>query len=279
MRAPLPLSELLKAEYWEYKAAFPESYEQAATMLQPVGGMDQIARAFARRVHQLLRYDSVVDEIRKTASGARVVYHQHGTRHVLDSEYVICTLPMSVLKTLAHDLAPAYRAAIAEVRYATSAKTAFYAPRRWWEQDEGIYGGLSWTSREITQILYPSHGIGQRDGVLVGSYTFGVLPQDDMGRYSVAQRLALASGEKLHAGYASKLRDGVCVAWSKVPYSAGSWAEWTPQQRGGSYRTLLEPDGAIYFAGEHLSNLMSWQEGAILSAHRTIEQLAARVRA
>ena len=281
LREPLPLSELLKTDFWEYKAAFPETYEQAGTMLQPVGGMDQIPRAFARRVHQLIRYDTVVDEIRKTEKGARVACHRKGVRSVIDSDYVICTIPMSVLKTISNDFAPAYRQAIAEVRYATAAKTAFYAPHRFWEEEEGIYGGLSWTSREITQILYPSHGIGQRDGVLVGSYTFGIFPEDDMARYSVKERLAMAiaAGEKIHPGYGSKLRDGVCVAWPNVPYNAGAWAEWKPEQRQNIYRTLLEPDGAIYFAGEHLGNLMSWQEGAVLSAHRTIEQLAARVRA
>jgi monoamine oxidase len=280
LREPLPLSELLKGEYWEFKASFGETFEQANTMLQPVGGMDQFPKALARRVRQLVRYDTEVEEIRKTATGARVVCRHKGVRSVIDSDYVVCTIPMSVLKTIANDFSPAYREAIAEVSYAKSAKTAFYAPHRFWEEEEGIYGGLSWTSREITQILYPSHGIAQRDGVLVGSYTFGVFPGDDMGQYSVKDRLALAiaSGEKIHPGYGAKVRNGVCVAWPQVKYNAGSWAEWKTEQRKGVYRTLLEPDGPIFFSGEHLGNLMSWQEGAILSAHRTIEQLAARVR-
>jgi monoamine oxidase len=34
---------------------------------------------------------------------------------------------------------------------------------------------------------------------------------------------------------------------------------------------LLTPDGNIFFAGEHLSILQSWQEGAILSAYRAID--------
>ncbi len=282
IREPLSLTELLKADFWQIKASFGEGFEQAATMLQPVGGMDQIPKAFAKRVNRLIRYETVVDEIRKTANGARVICH-HGTgpKMTIDSDYVICTLPLPVLKKVPNDLSPAFQQAIAEVAYSKASKIAFYAPRRFWEEDNSIYGGMSWTNREITQMLYPSHGIRQRDGVLVGSYTFGLFPGDDMALFSVRERIAkaIASGERLHPGYERMVRDGVSVAWPNVPYNLGGWANWTPEQKAGIYRTLLEPDGPIYLVGEHLSNLTGWQEGAILSAHRAVEKIAQHVRA
>ena len=37
-----------------------------ATMFQPVGGMDQIPRAFARKLGKAIQYRSVVKEIRKS---------------------------------------------------------------------------------------------------------------------------------------------------------------------------------------------------------------------
>jgi monoamine oxidase len=40
---------------------------------------------------------------------------------------------------------------------------------------------------------------------------------------------------------------------------------------------MLEPDDRIYFAGDHLSHLSSWQEGAALSAQRAVQMIAARV--
>ena len=282
IREPLPLRELLKADFWQFKASFGEGFDQASTMLQPVGGMDQIPKAFASRLNRMIRYDTVVDEIRKTANGAKVVCHRgSGPKTTVESDFVICTLPLSVLRNVPNDLTPAYQKAIAEVAYASPAKIAFYAPRRFWEEDNSIYGGMSWTNREITQMLYPSHGIGQRDGVLVGSYTFGMAPGDDMSKFSVRDRLAkaIASGERIHPGFERMVRAGVSVAWPNVPHNLGGWASWTPEQKGGIYRLLQEPDGAIYLAGEHLSNLMGWQEGAILSAHRAIEKIAARVKA
>ncbi len=43
--------------------------------------------------------------------------------------------------------------------------------------------------------------------------------------------------------------------------------------------TLQNGDGPFLFAGEHVSYLNGWQEGAVRSAHYALGQIAARVRA
>jgi monoamine oxidase len=64
----------------------------------------------------------------------------------------------------------------------------------------------------------------------------------------------------------------MAIAWSKVPYSLGIAARYRTDQ-DGNYAVLSEPDGPFYFAGEHLSHIGAWQEGAILSARRAINML------
>jgi monoamine oxidase len=59
------------------------------------------------------------------------------------------------------------------------------------------------------------------------------------------------------------------VAWAKVPFQLGAWGTSDPG-------ILLTPDDSIFFAGEHLSILQSWQEGAILSAYHAIDGIVAR---
>jgi monoamine oxidase len=66
LKEPISFKELLKSEFWEYKLYSSERFEQAATMLQPIGGMDRIAQAFTARLGHSIRYDCVVKEIRKT---------------------------------------------------------------------------------------------------------------------------------------------------------------------------------------------------------------------
>jgi len=49
--------------------------------------------------------------------------------------------------------------------------------------------------------------------------------------------------------------------------------------RRDAYPLLLQPDGPFYFAGEHMSWITGWQEGAVRSAHYAIAEIANRVQA
>ena len=159
-------------------------------------------------------------------------------------------------------------------------KIAFQAERRFWELDEAIYGGISWTSRDITQVWYPSAGIHQRKGILLGAYIWSDDLGDKFAAMSPAARLeaALADGERLHPDYRRHLTKGVSVAWKNIPYSGSAWAEWSPDTRANHYGSLLKGDGPFLFAGEHVSYVNGWQEGAVLSAHQVLRDIGVRMR-
>ena len=44
---------------------------------------------------------------------------------------------------------------------------------RFWETEDQIYGGISWTTDVITQIWYPSSGFLSAKGALTGAYMYG----------------------------------------------------------------------------------------------------------
>ena len=48
--------------------------------------------------------------------------------------------------------------AISAVPYEASTRTGLQFKRRFWEQDEAIYGGISYTDLPITRIGYPNMG-------------------------------------------------------------------------------------------------------------------------
>ena len=279
--APLALAELLNSGFWQGKLYHAENYEQAATMLQPVGGMDRIAYALAAQLGPSIRFASTVKEIRKLNDGVRVVYAgQSAHSAAIEADYAICTIPLPMLRAIPSDFSSECKAAITDCAYVNAAKIAFQADRRFWEQDHHIYGGISWTNRDITQIWYPSSGFHADKGVLLGGYIWTNDIGEMFGRMSPADRLeaAVASGEKLHPNYRREVSRGVSVCWQKIPFNGGAWAEWSPDARQGSYSTLNRPDERVYFAGEHLSYLTGWQEGAVLSAHRAVRAIGERVR-
>ncbi|MGF1570026.1 MAG: flavin monoamine oxidase family protein [Nodosilinea sp.] len=283
---PLDFSELLTSDFWQFKMNFAEGYNQSATMLQPVGGMDQIARAFEQRVGNQITYNAVVQQIRKTSTGVRVVYADptSGQDAALEADFALCTLPLSVLNTLDTDFSPDYREAIAvgAKSYVNAVKHGFQAQRRFWEEDDQIYGGISWTTQDITQIWYPSTGFHQPTGILVGAYIWDNEIANPIAAMAIDQRLqaAVAQGEAVHPGYGDGLRldTGLSVAWGNIPHSLGGWMEWDEESRATAYSRLTQPDGPLYLAGEHMSYITGWQEGSILSAHDAVRGIAAQVQ-
>ncbi|MBV8168010.1 MAG: FAD-dependent oxidoreductase, partial [Alphaproteobacteria bacterium] len=279
---PLDLRQLLGADFWKAKTQFGEGFTQAATMMQPVGGMARIGEAFGRRLGKTIIYDAEVIPLRRTGIGARVIWRDRktGIGHALDAQHVICTIPIPALRTVDADFAPETTRAMAMVGYVPAAKVAFQAERRFWELDQQIYGGISWTSRDSTQIWYPSQGLHQQKGILVGAYIWTDSIGEAFAAKPIAQRLAdtLADAERVHPGCGAMLTKGIAIAWPKIPFSNGGWAEWTREARRDAYPVLVAGDGPYRFAGEHLSYLTGWQEASVLSAHVAIAQIAARVK-
>jgi len=269
--SPLAFSELVSEAFIEQRADFPESLEQQGTMLQPVGGMDRIAEAFASRVSQDIVYEAIVSEIRKTATGARIVYaDRFGTPQSLEADYCLCTIPASVLRNIANDFSSAHSTAIAAFNYTASTKIAFQS-RRFWEQEHNIYGGITWTTQNMTQMWYPSAGFGRPNGILVGSYIFAGTAGTAFAGQTPQQRISSTTSQAnaIHPQFGGEVSRGISVAWSQVPFQLGGWGVSSPG-------ILLSPDDHLFLAGEHLSILQGWQEGAILSAYHAIDGIVAR---
>jgi monoamine oxidase len=270
---PLTLKEVLPGR----AAAFPQIFEaiidMQPTMLQPVGGMDAIARALYRQVKSSVRFNQPVSAIRREGRRARIEHRGGVTR----ADYCVCTLPANLLSRIPNDFSPAKQAALKDVPYLKSAKIAFEAPRFW--EAEGLYGGLAWTDRLNENIIYPSDRHLSPRGVLVGAYVAGWTHPDTpeaFTRLPIAEQIRISrdSIEALHPGKSRLLRSPVAVDWGQVAYSEGVGAigpEWGGDRRGARYTELLRPEGPIMFAGEHLSYVGLWQEGAALSAHEAVK--------
>jgi len=268
---PLQLQELVNETFWQQRQGFSDGLDQQSTMLQPVGGMDRIARAFEAQVAANLITGAEVTEIRKIANGVHIIYEDRfGTAMTLDTDTCICTIPATVLKNIPNDFSAAHAAEISGFVYSSAGKLAFQS-RRFWEQDHNIYGGISWTTQNITQIWYPNYGFGQGNGILVGTYMFGGAAGGNFSNQSPQQRIdtAINEGSNIHPEIRAKATRGISVAWPKVPFQLGAWGTSRPA-------TLLTADENIFFAGEHLSILQGWQEGAILSAYHAIDLVVAR---
>jgi monoamine oxidase len=85
----------------------------------------------------------------------------------------------------------------------------------------------------------------------------------------------------MHPGRAGELTKPVTVAWGLTRWSEGvgpADPTWFQNPRPERYAELYRPEGPIFFAGEHLSYVQFWQEGAALSAQAAMKALQARVQ-
>ena len=274
---PLALGDILSGRPVGLPLLFEEFFDQQSPMFQPVGGMDRIAEALHAQVRGDVRLGRHVVEIRRRGSGVRII---HGSdRQALEADYCICTLPLPLLERVANDFSPAKKAAIRGVGYLSSVKVGFEAHRFW--EHEGIYGGLGWTDRINENILYPSDNWHADKGVLVAAYVAGWTGQDHPQRFTAMSheqriRACRESIEALHPGRSAQLTAPITVAWALTPWSEGvgpAHQDWFANPRPARYDELLRPEGPIFFAGEHLSYVQFWQEGAALSAHAAMRLL------
>ena len=280
---PLDLRQLLASDFWQGPMQFGEFPTMGATMLQPVGGMGRIGEAFGHSLAGVITYEAVVTLLRRTDTGVRIGWKHasSGAERQIDAPLVVVTVPFSALRDIDADFAPEIRAAMASVDYVPAGKVAFQSARRFWELDHQIYGGISWTSRDATQIWYPSGGLQKTKGILVGAYIWSEDLGNDFAAKSPAKRLTdtLDDVAHLHPEAPRFLGQGVSVAWKNIPYSCGGWSEWTSAARATGFPLLQKGDGPYLFAGEHMSFITGWQEGAVRSAHKVLEDIAARMPA
>ncbi|HRX75314.1 MAG TPA: FAD-dependent oxidoreductase, partial [Hyphomonas sp.] len=129
---------------------------------------------------------------------------------------------------------------------------------------------------------YPSYEFNTPRGVLVGSYNFEPVASDYQKMPWKAQyEESRASVDRIHPGRGHLLGKPIAVNWKQVPYSEGAWAEEVPDDNKPDMSLvpgILAGDGPIFFAGQHLSPVGAWMEGAVRSAHYTLERLYDRVR-
>jgi len=279
IRPPLELHSLLDANFWS-GAFFEDGFDQQMPMFQPVGGMDRIPYAFAKRLGKIVQYQSVVKELRRTTNGVKVIYAQNGTEKVALADYCIAALPLTQWKAIENDFSPQVRKAIEDTKYSDSYKIAWES-KRFWETESNIYGGISWLSDgPINMVWYPSGYLHNDFGVLLSGYGMQTIPAfNQLPNLEAKLAASRTAVERLHPGHSKDLHSPMYIVWEKVPFNQGAWISGASgEYYKGSYQAFLEPDGRIYFAGDYCSHLLTWQEGAALSAHRTVNMISERVR-
>jgi len=271
---PISIHTLLDANFWNGEL-YEEAWDWQATMMQPVGGMQQISNAFARALGPVVIYEAPVTEISKSAKGVRITYEKAGAAHSLEADYAVCAMPLTILRKIKADLDADHRRVVQNAQYRSSFKIPWES-QRFWETEYNIYGGLSFLSQGPSPIWYPSASLMSDRGIVVSGYMDEFSQGFD--KLTMQEKFDASRGqiEKLHPGHGKDLEKPIFCGWHHIKWNEGSWIGGISQQ---DYDTITSPDGAIYFAGDHTSHLVGWQEGAALSGRRAVQMISDKVAA
>ena len=275
----LDFREILKSDFWRYRMYFGDGEDQAAPMLQAIGGMDNIVKGFVRNISSPMLTDAQVKSIRLLEDGVAVVYQHQGRHREIRADYCMNCIPKHLLVGIDNNFPGEYLTALKSIGRGKLFKIGIQMKERFWER-ENIYGGISWTDQNIEQIWYPPHNVHGGKGVMLGAYTFDEKNAEFFARLNPAERFesALRQGEKIHPDYRKYAETAVSVPWQRMNHQMGCTAQWTEETRKRYFTYLQAPlAGRHFLMGDQISFHPGWQEGAFSSAHHALTELGKRV--
>ncbi|MDQ8204068.1 flavin monoamine oxidase family protein [Pelagicoccus sp. SDUM812003] len=279
MDDPYQLSELLQSGFGNLFHRANE-YQYQSQMFTPKGGMDKIPMALAEKLKGKIVYGAQVKEIRRTDPGSRIVYSHQGEDKELTGDFCVCTIPPTILRKLQTDFSPMLKNTLNIVPFQNSGKIGMQFKRRFWEEDDRVFGGITWTNLPVAEVWYPSNGFLGSKGVMGGYYTFGPV-SDQLGKMSPEERteFALSYGEKIHPQYREEFENAVSINWATLPHIEGCLAHFPQAMLKTFYPLLIKPEGELYIAASWASHLGGWQAGAFEAARLTTKSIHERAMA
>ncbi len=277
---PHPLSALLQAGFGSRVRSVDASLTRPP-VFQPVGGMDQIPRAFERVLPGRITFRAEVLRIRQTEDEVRVVYRDlaSGAEREETADYLVSCLPLSVLSKIDAELDPELAETVRTTPYNTAAKIGLQMRRRFWEEDDGIYGGPTYTNLPLGQFAFPSNGYLEPKGVVLGFYGNGSIAGLVEKSNEERIRHVIDTAGRIHPQLHEEFENGYCQFWERIRYSEGAYAGGGGGGGGGRLERLRTPDGRIFIGCAAASTAPAWMEGAFSAAWAAVEAVHERAMA
>ncbi|MBI4670464.1 MAG: flavin monoamine oxidase family protein [Chloroflexi bacterium] len=254
----------------------PEIGGSFQDLVELVGGADLLPNAFVPGLRENLRFGAQVTAIDQSPDAVTLHYKTRAGRFSVTGDCAILTLPFPVMRHIEvlKPFSTAKQRAIRQVHYDASTKVLLQCRCRFWEEDEGIVGGGTVTDLAIRNLYYPDHGRETGRGVLLASYTWAEDAQR-WGSLAPAERIvqAIEDMSRIHPQIVDEFEAGASKVWHDDEYAGGAFALFEPGQFTRLYNAICQPEGRIYFAGEHASVYHRWIQGAIESGLRAANDI------
>ena len=275
--SPYDFADLLRSGFGNRMRSIPASDGiTAAPMFHPVGGMDQIPKAFERAIGaRRITLNTEVRSVHQTDAGVEVICldTKAGKTNRTTADFVVACLPLTVLAGVDINLSTGMMGAVRSATYSDSAKMGLAMKRRFWEEDDQIFGGHLYSNLPLGELSYPSEGYFSRKGVLLGLYMHTGILGNDPVKARVEHVLTHAS--KVHPQIRQEFESAYGVWWKRVKYSQGGFATGAVAARR---EQLSRVDNRVIIgcAATAPRSEPDWQEGAVAAGWQALTSLHTR---
>lgn len=259
----------------EHEAVWLEKFDEI------VGGTDLLAFKLREKIKGNIHLGALVKSISQTQDEVSLGYTKDGVSSSLSADQVIVTAPLPIVRQIEFNpmLSGSKQDAIRRIFYDSSTKVIARTTRRFWEADDGIYGGGSHHDDVLGSVWYPNDNldedstVSEKASAFLASYSWGQLARRvPSQRGQIVEALA-----ELHPSLASDLSQITKLhvwSWDRYPLAQGAYAFFRPGEHSSLFRELVRSEGRVHLAGEHASLAHSWIQGAIESAIHTVKKIS-----
>ena len=241
-----------------------------------IGGNDLIPLALAETLPDV-RLNAPVTSLRVLPDEVAVTFKQSDSYLTLSSAFAILAIPLTTARLIEFKptLPPAHERMVNQISYGAVTKVLIEYRKHFW--DERGWSGRLATDAPIVYIWHATSHVEHEHGILT-AYTGGepgakLAALSDGGR----MRLAVAEIEKLFPGSSDLIENVATVAWPNEAYTRGSYMALAPGEVTAHWKTLFEPAGRLFFAGEHATPIQGYMEGAVESGQRAAREIMGTV--
>ena len=242
------------------------------------GGTDQLPRALAAGLTGRIRYAAPVIGIAQDQEKVKAVFLEDGSAQTITADYLVCTIPFSVLRhpETRLELSPAFstekQRAIDELAYTSVTRLFLQSKTRFWVR-EGL-GYLAATDLPIMYLIDGSFRQPGPRGILeayaAGSYARDIAAMNESDRVEyVLEQIA-----KIFPQMGRNFERGESKSWGQDKWARGSKCWYKPGQMTTLRGHFSQPEGRVYFAGEHTAaDTEGSMNGALWSGQRAARQI------
>lgn len=246
-------------------------------LTQIIGGMDLLPRAFLPHLEQNIRYGCEMTALDYTSDSVAVHFENEDGAQQITGDYAIVTIPFPALRhvEILKPFSWAKQTAIRQVHYENAVKIFMQCRRRFWEEDEGLFGGATVTDLPNRLVFYPDHGRETKKGILLAAYAYG----EEANRWAVLSpeeriKQVMKHTAKIHPQVKDEVEVIAAKVWSEDRFAGGAFSTvFDPGQHTRFYEASITPEGPVYFAGEHTTYKHMWIEGAVESGLRAAREI------